>query len=360
VNGNSLSIKSIVVGMDIHKYSHTAVAMNILGKEVGHLKFDNEKLDSCLSWLKSLGKKKDLVIGLENINGYGFHLARKLDNKGFDLHYICPILTDRERKHSVHKEKTDYIDAKNVGRVILNKYDELLPATPVISEEQKNLRLIDIHLQERDSLIKQRTQIKNRFHNLLHQYYGDSYKKKFKNIFTNLALKYYEDDIKKFKSDLNFLGNAILRLIDQFNIVKDHVKKIDMILKDLGSRIKYILILKEKLFGCDCLTASKIMVEIEDINKFSNQDKLARYGGFAPVRVKSGNSGKLYTDKYGNRKLNKAIHTVALSQIGRYGPETYKSYYRKKISEGKSKLWAMRCLKRQIIKNIFNILKESI
>lgn len=358
MNSNSLSINSIVVGMDIHKYSHTAVAMDILGKEIGYLKFDNEKIDGCLSWLDQLGEKKDLIIGLENIHGYGFHLARKLNKKGFNLHYICPILTDRERNHSVHREKTDYIDAKQIGRVILNKFEELLPASPIISEEQKNLRLIDIHIQERESLIKQRTKIKNHFHNLLHQYYGDNYKKKFNNIFSKSALKYYEEDIKKTKNDLNFLGNAILRLINHLNLIKNNIKTIDNILNDLAIGIKFILILKDKLFGCGWINACKIIVEIKDINRFSNQNKLARYGGFAPVKKMSGNRGKLYTDRHGNRKLNGAVHSIALSQIGRYGPEKYKSYYKKKISEGKSKLWALRCLKRQIIKNIFNILKE--
>lgn len=325
MNNNSLSINSIVVGMDIHKYSHTAVAMDVLGKKIGYLKFDNEKLNICLSWLKGLGDKRNLIIGLEDINGYGFHLAKKLTNEGFNLRYISPILTDRERKHSVHKEKTDYIDAK---------------------------------IQERDDLIKQRTKIKNHFHNLLHQYYGDSYKKKFKNIFSNLALKYYKEDIKKSKNSLNFLGNAILRLINHFNLIKDSIKKIDKILSDLGSNIKPILILKDELFGCSLINACKIIAEIKDINKFSNESKLARYGGFAPVKSKSGSTGRLYTDRYGNRKLNRTVHSIAISQIGRYGPEEYKSYYRKKVMEGKSKLWALRCLKRQVIKNIFNILKE--
>ncbi len=358
MNNNSLSINSIVVGMDIHKYSHTAVAMDILGKEIGYLKFDNEKLDICLSWLKGLGSKRNLIIGLENVNGYGFHLARKLNKKGFNLHYISPILTDRARKHTIHREKTDYIDAKQVGKVILNKFEELLPASPVISEEQKNLRLIDIHLQERESLVKQKRKIKNHLHNLLHQYYGDNYKNSFNNIFSKKSLKYYKEDIKETKNDLNFLSNAILRLIKHLNITKDHIKEIDKILNDLGNSIKYILILKDKLFGCNLINACKIMVEIKTIDRFINQDKLARYGGFAPVKKMSGNSGKLYTDRYGNRKLNMVVYSVALTQISRYGPEKSKSYYKKKISEGKSKLWALRCLKRQIIKNIFNILKE--
>lgn len=355
---NSLSVRSVVVGVDTHKYSHTAVAMNIMGKEIGYLEFDNEKLDSCISWLESLGNKRDLVIGLENIHGYGFHLARNLSLNNFNIRYVPPILTKREKKYSIHKEKTDYIDAKQVGKVILNKIEDTLNAEPIITKEQQNLRLIDLHIQERESLVKQQTEIKNRLHNLLHQYYGNNYKQKFKDIFANKALKWYEKDINNLNNNLEYLASSILRLIEHLKMIKIYFKKIDEALENLGKNIRFISILKKKLFGCGWLTACKIMVEIKDIDHFVNQNKLARYGGFSPVKLESGSCGRLITDKYGNRKLNKAVHTIALGQISRYGPEKYKSYYKKKLNEGKSKLWALRCLKRQIIKNIFIILKE--
>jgi hypothetical protein len=57
--------------------------------------------------------------------------------------------------------------------------------------------------------------------------------------------------------------------------------------------------------------------------------------------------------------LNQAIHTVALSQIGAGGYEDAKKYFQKKVNEGKSKLWAIRCLKRQISNRIFLLLKNA-
>ena len=307
-----------------------------------------------------MGVKKDLIIGLENVHGYGFHLARSFCLNGFNIRYVPPVLTEREKKHSVHREKTDHIDAKRVGKVILHKIEETLHASPIIAEKQKKLRLIDLHIQERESLVKQQTEIKNRLHNLLHQYYGNNYKQKFNDIFSAKALKWYEEDIKDSVNKLEYLGKAICRLIEHLNIVSLHIREIDKILKELGKTVESILILKEKLFGCGLLTACKIMAEIKTIDRFLNQDKLARYGGFAPVASEIAKSGRIHTDRHGNRKLNKAVHTVALSQIGRYGPKSFKAYYRKKRIEGKSKLWALRCLKRQIIKNIFTILTEEV
>ena len=56
----------------------------------------------------------------------------------------------------------------------------------------------------------------------------------------------------------------------------------------------------------------------------------------------------------GNRKLNNALHMVAVCQArsdARGG-----AYYRKKIAEGKSRKEALRCLKRRISDAVFRSL----
>lgn len=75
---NALNENSIVVGVDVHKYSHTAVAMNAWGEEKGKLDFSNNNLGTCANWLNSLGIKENIVIGLEDVNSYGAHLVEKL------------------------------------------------------------------------------------------------------------------------------------------------------------------------------------------------------------------------------------------------------------------------------------------
>jgi len=98
------------------------------------------------------------------------------------------------------------------------------------------------------------------------------------------------------------------------------------------------------------------MAEIVSVVRFESRDRLAKYAGIAPVRRGSGKTNRVYTNPSGNRNLNQAIHTIALSQIGNRGLPEAQAYYQKKISEGKSKLWAIRCLKRQIINRVYEIL----
>jgi hypothetical protein len=68
---NTLNENSIVIGIDVHKYSHTAVAMNAWGEERGMLNFTNNSLETYTDWLEQLGLKENIIIGLEDVNSYG-------------------------------------------------------------------------------------------------------------------------------------------------------------------------------------------------------------------------------------------------------------------------------------------------
>jgi len=124
---------SIIVGVDVHKYSHTAVAMDCFGQEKGRLDFSNDNLMEYVNWLATLGSRDNLIVALEDVNGYGVHLVEKLSLSGFPLRYVPAILTERDRRKSTSREKSDYLDAKRIGKVILTKYEETLPAKESIA-----------------------------------------------------------------------------------------------------------------------------------------------------------------------------------------------------------------------------------
>ena len=95
-----LTKDSIVVGIDVHKYSHKAVALDCLGQQLSELSFTNEQLSECGYWLNNLGALEDVVIGLEDTKGVGIHLSNYLKQQGFKLQYVPAILTQRERKQN--------------------------------------------------------------------------------------------------------------------------------------------------------------------------------------------------------------------------------------------------------------------
>ncbi len=77
---------------------------------------------------------------------------------------------------------------------------------------------------------------------------------------------------------------------------------------------------------------------------------IARHAGTAPIPASSGNTQRHRLHRGGNRQLNRALHIIALSRA-RTDPET-RIYLDRKHAEGKTKLEAIRCLKRHLARRI--------
>jgi len=360
-----LSPASVVVGVDVHKYSHSAVALDAWGQEKGRFEFSNDNLVAYVNWLRSLGSQSDIVIGLEDANCYGVHIAATLGKEGFLMRSVPAILTERERKTSTKRAKSDFIDAKRVGKVILTKYEETLPAKESIAaeDELRTARELDLLLMERRDLVKQKTILKNQLHALLHQYYGDHYADGFTKPFDRKAVSFYMHDLKapaKAEQGLRrILALGIMRRIRHLLLIEEQIAALSKEVSAVGTRSPAVSALEQELHGCGLMTASAMVAELITIKRFSSEDKLAMYAGVAPREHSSGRHDRLYTNPFGNRILNRALHTVALSQIAVKGDARGKEYYQKKLKEGKTKLWALRCLKRQIVKQVFRVLKQQ-
>ena len=354
---NQLHAQSVVVGVDVHKYSHTAVALDAWGQEKGTLDFSNDSLAAYTAWLNSLGRQSDITVALEDTNCYGVHLVKELVQKGFAIRYVPAILTERERKASTRRHKSDYIDAKRVGRVILTKFEETLPAKENIATEQelKTAQTLDLLLMERRDLVKQKTILKNQLHVLLHQYYGDHYADAFPKAFHPKALEFFRSDLKK---QSGVLAAGILRRINRLELIEAQILEISKAVSGASADSREVAALTSTLHGCGTLTAGSILAEAITVKRFGTKEKFAMYAGVAPREHSSGARDRLYTNPFGNRRLNRALHTIALSQIACKGSDEGKRYYEKKLSEGKTKLWALRCLKRQISGRVFQVLKQ--
>jgi transposase len=101
-----------------------------------------------------------------------------------------------------------------------------------------------------------------------------------------------------------------------------------------------------RLFGIGPLTAALILGDVEDVSRFATRNHFASYTGTAPIAVSSGDRNRHRLSRSGNRRLNRAIHIAAITQI-RYDTPG-RAYYRRKLAEGKSKREAIRCVKRRI------------
>jgi transposase len=109
--------------------------------------------------------------------------------------------------------------------------------------------------------------------------------------------------------------------------------------------------------GCGAVSAAKLLGEIGPIERFVSDAQLARHAGVAPLEASSGKHRRHRLDRGGNRQLNCALHRIAIMQ-GRVHPPA-RAYLERKQAEGKSRREALRCLKRQLARTVFNTLKRS-
>ena len=105
------------------------------------------------------------------------------------------------------------------------------------------------------------------------------------------------------------------------------------------------------------MTAAKLLAEIGPISRFKSDAQLARHSGVAPLEASSGRTQRHRLDRGGNRQMNAALYRIAITQA-RYHPQA-RAYLERKRGEGKSWREAIRCLKRLLVRVVFQTLKAN-
>ena len=102
---------------------------------------------------------------------------------------------------------------------------------------------------------------------------------------------------------------------------------------------------------------ARLVGEIGDIRRFRSADALAALAGVAPIPASSGQTQRLRLNRGGNRQLNRTFHVIALAQAAHHPPA--QAYLARKRAEGKTRREALRCLKRRLVRPVFNLLQAG-
>jgi transposase len=373
--------RRLFVGVDVHKDNHAAVALNCFGETEGLVEISNEfeGFGLLAERIREIAEKKNLipVFGLEDTYGSGDFLARYLVGQGFEVKTVNPVLVRRERDFETHPEKSDVMDAKGVAKVLIQRIDTLPKYTVTETREIANdLRSL---VNDRETIVQEQTAVKNQLHRCLHRTWGSNYRSVFKDIFGKKALGFWIDfpsaiDLKASRKHVakpdwikearheelplasQVLKNQIRRKAKRLLAIKEELQEIQAELEETNAKAGQKL---ESLPGCGTVLSAVILSEIKDIERFKTPAQLAKYAGLAPRALESGKKKRHVKTRSGNRRLNKALYQIALSQIGIQGIPKAKDYFQKKVSENKSKKHALTCLRRQIIDIVWSMLKEN-
>jgi transposase len=109
--------------------------------------------------------------------------------------------------------------------------------------------------------------------------------------------------------------------------------------------------------GCGPLTAAKLIAETAGAERFATDARFARAAGVAPIPASSGRKDRFRLDRGGNRQLNLALHRLAVNQ-GRLHPPP-PNYLARKQAAGKSRMDALRCLKRHLARTVHTTMNNN-
>jgi transposase len=143
---------------------------------------------------------------------------------------------------------------------------------------------------------------------------------------------------------------------DVANDLLDDIRRLDDQLKESHNRIAAAVAASSttvtELFGVGPMTAAILIGNTGDIRRFRNRDHFAAYTGTAPVELSSGGRTAHRLSRRGNRTLNAAIHMAAVTQL-RHKHSEGRSYFERKVAEGKTKREALRALKRHVSNAVY-------
>jgi transposase len=309
------------VGVDTHKET---LACYVNGK-FKEFKTTQKGFESALDWAG-----KDSKWAIEGAYCLGKPFTAHLIKNGCEVFEVNPLLTSRWRKAlTVSNSKNDYDDAKVISLFAGNSNLQRISLESIQLKEK---------ITARDHFVKDRTRAINAIKML---FMTSGLELPFKDLTTLKAGKWLaaQEDIV-----IKHYGKALKGFNEAINELEKEIKKR---LPEKAQKLK-------QLKGIGDLTAAIIYTETK--GKIISSESLASYSGIAPVDKSSGKSIKHRNNKTGNRKLNSVFYRISLHQS--IWDENGKAYYEKKLKEGKTKRHARKCLARQLVRLVFNILKS--
>jgi transposase len=337
----------IVIGADPHKRSHTLVAVAAATGEQRSCETvasSTAGSDRALGWARGLDSER--VWAIEDCRHVSGRLERFLVARGERVVRVPPKLMAGARKSARQPGKSDPIDALCVARAALREGIDTLPSAH-LDEQALEIRLL---LDHHDHLVAHRSDEQRRLRWHLHDLFGE------------LDIPPGALDREVWLTRLSRrLGrqssSARVRIARELiSSIRQATKRARALERELHELVSdYAPQLLDEP-GCGPLTAAKLVGEIAGAERFSSDAKLARAAGVAPVPVSSGRTDRVRLDRGGNRQLNCALHRLAVNK-GRWDPASA-DYLARKQAEGKTRMEALRCLKRHLARRVWHLLNH--
>jgi transposase len=323
----------VIIGMDPHKRSATIEVVDERGRVLAIGRFGTDKVGYA-EMLHAGREHPDRVWAVEGCNGIGKHIAHRLVHDGESVVDVPAKLSAQVRVFATgNGRKTDPVDAHSVAMVALRTPDL------VRVEVDDDLVVMGMLVDRRDELGQARTQTINRLHKLLLELVPGGAPK----FLSSHKARAMIATIRP----RDIVGKTRRRLAVELIVELEGIdKKITVINTQLRELIAARGSTLMELTGIGPSGAARLLVDVGDIHRFADRDKFASWNGTAPLDASSGEQTRHRLSRAGNRRINRALHIMAVVQLR--NPTEGRTYFNAKKVAGKTSMEAMRALKRRL------------
>ncbi len=333
---------TVAIGVDTHKNTHTAVALDRVGVQVGSCEVPARRAGylELVRFAQELGEP---AFAIEGAGSYGAGLASLLVAYDFRVYEV-----ERPRRNERRRGKSDLIDAAAAaGRLLAG---EGLSALRGGGQEREDLRRL--LLVERRGAVRAETAARNQLQALLVT---------------------APSELRERLGRLS--GEALVRRCRRLRPRVEHEQVLVCVLRRLAARVQALArelaeldqelerivstLAPELLDECGVgpICAAQLIVSSGDPTRMKSEASFAALAGTSPVEASSGPLRRHRLNRGGDRQLNWALYVIARARI-RFHGET-RAYYERLLARGKSSREALRCVKRMLARLFYRLLVHN-
>jgi transposase len=329
----------VMIGIDPHKGSHTAVALDDHELELGALRIraGRRQRDELLEWAAPFDAR---TWAIESANGLGYLLAQQLLAAGERVLDVPATLASRVRVLGTGRSnKNDPNDARSVAVAALR--------APAMTEArcEDHVTVLRLLAKRQIDLGRWRNKVCCR----LHAHVGEL-------VAGGISKEIVVAQAAELLERLRPRGVAAIERHRQALELLDDLARIDDQLRESRRRITGAVAASgttlTELFGVGPVNAAILIGYTGDPRRFATHHHYAAYNGTAPIEIASGAHKVHRLSRRGNRQLNHALHMAAVTQI-RFTHSPGRAYYDRKVEEGKTPKVALRALKRRVSDRVY-------
>lgn len=338
----------VTIGIDVHKQTHCAAAVDDAGRQLGRpvtVRATDAGHRQLLRWAGREFAEQTVEFAVEDCRHVSARLERALLDAAATVVRVPPKLMAQTRSSARTRGKSDPIDALAIARASLREPD--LPR----AEHTHASRELKLLVDRREDLVEVRTKAQNRLRWHLHELDPE-----FDVPARGLDLRRQQDRVQ---ARLEALPASLVRrlAVEILADISELTGRINALEQEITALVTEQAPQLLALPGCGPLTAAKIVGETANPARFRSEAAFAMHTGVAPIPASSGNTNRHRLARGGNRQLNVALHRIAVTQTRLDG--LGRAYYQRRRATGDTTMEALRALKRRLARVVFNLLRPT-